>query len=151
MKSDFDPLGFQTTIRGTPWALYQQQATKPETTPAVTLMYIDALSPDPDSILYNMYSSKAPPTWQSASHLSDAEVDRLLDEGRAETDIDKRKAIYEAADARLVAVAPAIFASESSSVFVGRNNFRLPPFEDESKRFSSEQYGLQFRMIEMLK
>lgn len=47
--------------------------------------------------------------------------------------------------------APAIFASEASNVFVGLNTFHLPPFEDNSKRFSAELYGLQFRMIEMTK
>ena len=98
-----------------------------------------------------MYSSKLPPTWESASHLSDAEVDRLLDAGRQENDIAKRQAIYESLEARLDAVAPAIFASEVSGVFVGLNTFKLPPFEDDSKRFSAEEYGLQFRLVEMTK
>jgi ABC-type transport system substrate-binding protein len=83
--------------------------------------------------------------------LNDAEVDKLLDSGRAENDIAKRKVIYENLDARLDAVAPAIFASEVSGVFVGLNTFQLPPFQDDSKRFSAEEYGLQFRMVEMAK
>jgi peptide/nickel transport system substrate-binding protein len=151
MKSDFDPLGFQTTIKGAPWTLYTQQVTKPDSTPSLSEVYIDAPTPDPDSILYNMYSSKSPPTWESASHLDDPEVDQLLEAGRQENDIAKRKATYEKLEARLDAVAPAIFASEVSGVFVGLNTFRLPPFEDDSKRFSAEEYGLQFRMIEMAK
>jgi peptide/nickel transport system substrate-binding protein len=151
LKANFDQLGFQTTIRGTPWTLYTQQVAKPESTPSISEVFIDAPTPDPDSILYNMYSSKSPPTWESASHLSDPEVDRLLDAGRSENDIAKRKAIYEQLDARLGAVAPAIFASEVNGVFVGRNTFRLPPLEDDSKRFSAEEYGLQFRMVEMAK
>ncbi len=84
-----------------------------------------------------MYSSKSPPTWESASHIIDAEADKLLDAGRAETDTAKRKAIYEQVDARSDAVAPAIFGSEVSGVFVGLNTFKLPPFEDNSKRFSA--------------
>ena len=151
MKSNFDPLGFQTTIKGTPWTLYTQQVVKPDSTPSVSEVYIDAPTPDPDSILYNMYSSKSPPTWESASHLSDPEVDKLLDSGRTENDIAKRKTIYENLDARLDAVAPAIFAGEISGVFVGLNTFKLPPLEDDSKRFSAEEYGLQFRMVEMTK
>jgi ABC-type transport system substrate-binding protein len=98
-----------------------------------------------------MYYSKSPPTWESASHLSDPEVDRLLDAERSENDTAKRKAIYEELEARLDAVAPAIFAGEVSGVFVGRNTFKLPPFEDDSKRFSAEEYGLQFRLVEMAK
>jgi peptide/nickel transport system substrate-binding protein len=151
MKADFDQLGFRTTIKGTPWTLYTQQVAKPESTPSISEVFIDAPTPDPDSILYNMYSSKSPPTWESASHLSDPEVDKLLDAGRSENDIAKRKAIYEQLDARLGAVAPAIFASEVNGVFVGRNTFKLPPLEDDSKRFSAEEYGLQFRMVEMAK
>ena len=131
MKADFDPLGFQTTIKGAPWTLYTQQVTKPDSTPSISEVYIDAPTPDPDSILYNMYSSKSPPTWESASHLSDPEVDELLDAGRQENDIAKRKATYEKLEARLDAVAPAIFASEVSGVFVGLNTFHLPPFEDD--------------------
>ena len=151
MKANFDQLGFQTTIKGAPWTLYTQQVSKVDSTPSLSEVYIDAPTPDPDSILYNMYSSKSPPTWESAPHLVDPEADKLLDAGRAETDIAKRKAIYEQLDARLDAVAPAIFASEVSGVFVGLNTFKLPPFEDDSKRFSAEEYGLQFRLVEMLK
>jgi peptide/nickel transport system substrate-binding protein len=151
MKANFDALGFQTKINGTPWTLYTQQVTKVESTPSISEVYIDAPTPDPDSMLYNMYSSKSPPTWESTSHLTDAEVDKLLDQGRAENDIDKRKVIYQNLDARLAAVAPAIFASEVAGVFVGLNTFHLPPFEDDAKRFSAEEYGLQFRMIEMAK
>jgi peptide/nickel transport system substrate-binding protein len=151
MKSDFDQLGFQTTIKGTPWTLYTEEVTKPESTPSISEVYIDAPTPDPDSILYNMYYSKSPPTWESASHLNDPEVDKLLDAGRSENDIAKRRAIYEQLEARLDAVAPAIFAGEVSGVFVGRNTFKLPPFEDDSKRFSAEEYGLQFRLVEMAK
>jgi len=151
MKADFDRLGFQTTIKGTPWTLYTQQVTKPESTPWISEVYIDAPTPDPDSILYNMYYSKSPPTWESASHLNDPEVDRLLVAGRSENDIAKRRAIYQQLEARLDAVAPAIFAGEVSGVFVGRNTFKLPPFEDDSKRFSAEEYGLQFRLVEMVK
>jgi peptide/nickel transport system substrate-binding protein len=151
MKANFDALGFQTKINGTPWTLYTQQVSKPDSTPSISEVYIDAPTPDPDSILYNMYSSKSPPTWESASHLSDAEVDKLLDQGRAENDIAKRKVIYQDLDARLDAVAPAIFASEVSGVFVGLNTFQLPPFQDDTKRFSAEEYGLQFRMVEMAK
>jgi peptide/nickel transport system substrate-binding protein len=149
MKASFDPLGFQTTIKGTPWTLYTQQVSKPDSTPMVSIVYIDAPTPDPDSILYNMYDSKVPATWESASHLSDPEVDKLLDAERAETDTDKRKAIFERLDAQLAADAPAIFASEASNEFIGLNTFHLPPFEDDAKRFSAEEYGLQFRMVEM--
>jgi peptide/nickel transport system substrate-binding protein len=151
MKANFDSLSFETTIKGAPWTLYTQQVTRPESTPSLSEVYIDAPTPDPDSILYNMYSSKSPPTWESASHLSDPEVDQLLDAGRNESDIAKRKAIYEKVEARLDAVAPAIFAGEVSGVFVGLNTFKLPPFEADSKRFSAEEYGLQFRMVEMTK
>ena len=151
MKASFDPLGFQTTIKGTPWTLYTQQVSKAESTPMVSIVYIDAPTPDPDSILYNMYSSKVPATWESASHLADPEVDKLLDEGRAENDMEKRRAIYQKVEAQLDADAPAIFASEASGVFVGLNTFHLPPFEDDSKRFSAEEYGLQFRLVEMAK
>ena len=58
---------------------------------------VAAVTPDPDSLLYSMYSSKVPPTWMSAEHLKDAKVDELLDAGRSEPDPAKRAAIYKAA------------------------------------------------------
>jgi len=51
----------------------------------------------------------------------------LFDAGRQENDVEKRRAIYQKLDARLDAVAPAIFASEVTGVFIGLNTFHLPP------------------------
>ncbi len=111
MKSGFDPLGFETSIKGTPWTLYTQQVTKPEIHAGDLGSSISTRRrPIPNSILYNMYYSKVPPTWESASHLNDAEVDKLLDTGRSETDIAKRKDDLQNLEARLDEVAPAIFA-----------------------------------------
>ncbi len=149
MKADFDPLGFQTTIKGTPWTLYTQIVGKAETTPALSEVLVDAATPDADSLLYNMYSSKVPATWESASHLNDPEVDSLLEAGRTETDIGRRDAIYRHLVARLRDVAPAIFAYEENQVFAGLNTFRLPPLSDDKARFSAEEYGMQFRLVEM--
>ena len=149
MKADFDPLGFKTTIKGMPWTLYTQQVTNPASTPALSEVYIDAATPDPDSLLYNMYSSKVAATWESASHLKDDQVDALLEQGRTESDTAKRQDIYRKLVARLRDVAPAIFAYEENQVFAGLNTFQLPSLSDDNARFAAEEYGLQFRLIEM--
>src|SRR5262249_34524811 len=86
MKANFEAIGFKANVTKVPWALLTEQVSKPETTPHAVEIAVGALTPDPDSLLYNMYSSKVPATWMSAEHLSDAKVDELLDKGRSESD-----------------------------------------------------------------
>jgi peptide/nickel transport system substrate-binding protein len=150
-KANFDALGFQTSLKGTPWTLYTHIVSNVDTTPDVSMIYVESITPDPDSKLYNMYHSKAPLTFWNPSHLNDPEVDKLLDAERTETDTAKRKEIFDKLNSQIVADAPAIFTGEVGYVFVGLDNFHLPPLEDPSKQFSIAQYGLQFRMIEMAK
>jgi peptide/nickel transport system substrate-binding protein len=146
MKANFESLGFKVNVTKVPWALLTEQVTKPETTPHAAEIAVAAVTPDPDSLLYNMYSSKVPGTWMSAEHLSDAKVDELLEAGRSESDPAKRGEIYKQLSARLRELAPSLYLYELTGVFTVRAAITIPAMADASKRYF-DNYNLIFRQI----
>jgi len=144
MQAQFSKLGFPVKVIKTPWALVSEQVTKPETAPHAVEIAVAAVTPDPDSLLYNMYSSKVPPTWMSAEHLKDAKVDELLEAGRTETDQAKRETIYKELNKTLRDLAPAINAYEFTGVYVARDAVAIPKLEDKSKQ-TLDNFNLVFR------
>ncbi|PYE82430.1 ABC transporter substrate-binding protein [Pseudoroseicyclus aestuarii] len=145
MQATFSQLGFQVNVTRTPWALITQQVTDPETAPHAIEIAISARTPDPDSLAYNMFSSTLPPTWISSTYLADEEVDRLLEEGRSETDPEARAAIYDALSDRLRDLAPGIWAYEANPVYALRNGVSLPNLEQDDRRFAISGYGMLFK------
>ncbi|OQP85041.1 twin-arginine translocation pathway signal protein [Rhizobium rhizosphaerae] len=146
MQSSFSKLGFPVKVIKTPWALVSDQVTKPATAPHAVEIAVAAVTPDPDSLLYNMYSSKVPPTWMSAEHLKDDKVDALLEAGRTETDPAKRDVIYKELNKTLRDLAPAINAYEFTGVYTVRSAITVPKLEDKSKQ-TLDNFNLVFRDI----
>ncbi len=144
MQASFQKLGFPVKITRVPWALLTDQVTKPDTAPHLVEIAVSAMTPDADSLLYNMYSSKVPATWMSAEHLKDDKVDTLLDQGRAEADPAKREAIYKALNARLRELAPTIFAYQATDVAATRDAVKVPAMADAKDRYL-DNFNLLFR------
>lgn len=146
MQAAFSQLGFPVKVIKTPWALVSEQVTKPDTAPHAVEIAVSAVTPDPDSLLYNMYSSKVPPTWMSAEHLKDDKVDELLEAGRSETDPAKREDIYKQLNLRLRELAPTIYAYEFEGVFAARDAVKVPDLADPARR-TLDNFNLVFRNI----
>ena len=121
------------------------QVTRPETAPHAIEIAVAAVTPDPDSLLYNMYSSTVPPTWMSSSYLKDEQVDELLEAGRAETDEAKRAEIYRNLNTRVRELAPDIFAYEFIGVYAIRNGVEVPALADASTRYPLASFSLLFK------
>lgn len=149
MQATYTQLGFDVSVVKMPWALVTEEVTKPDTAPHAVEIAVSALTPDPDALLFNMYSSSVPPTWMSAEHLEDAEVDRLLNEGRTETDPDKRAEIYAALNARLTDLAPDVFAYEFTGVYAVRNGVEVPNLTDETTRYSPSGFSMMFKDMQI--
>lgn len=145
MQATFSQLGFPVNVVRTPWALVTEQVTEPSTAPHAVEIAVTALTPDPDSLLYNMYSSTVPPTWMSAEHLVDEEVDRLLEAGRTETDEARRAEIYGELNDRLTELAPAIFAYEFTGTYAIRNGVEVPALEDPALRYPLQGFNMLFK------
>jgi peptide/nickel transport system substrate-binding protein len=80
----------------------------PETFPDMFPVYQTANYGDPDNIAFAAYHSSRNGNWQNAVYKS-AEVDALIERGRAESDEARRVAIYREMQQRVVADAPDIF------------------------------------------
>lgn len=149
MQANFAELGFKSEIVRVPWALFTERVARPETTPHVSQVFVNAVTGDPDTLLYPMYHSSAHGTWQSPENLADAEVDRLLDAGRTAADPAAREAAYAALNARLMELAPTIYGFDRNSVFAASTRVTVPALSDPAKAFGLDGMGFAFRLMEM--
>lgn len=147
MQATFSQLGFPVTVTRKPWVLVSDEVTRPETAPHAVEIAVSAVTPDPDSLLFNMFSSTVPPTWMSASHLKDAEVDALLDRGRAEMDPDKRAAIYAELNQKLTDLAPAIFSYEFTGLYTIRDGIEMTNLETPGKGYGISSFSVLFKDV----
>lgn len=149
MQALYTSLGFDVSITRTPWVLITEQVSNPDTAPHVIEIAIAALTPDPDSLLYNMYSSEVPHTWMSSSYLADDAVDELLNRGRTETDPQKRAEIYAQANALISDLAPGIFGYEFRGVFAVRKGVLFHNYLDPDRAYPLAGFGQLFKDIQI--
>ncbi|MEQ8451824.1 MAG: ABC transporter substrate-binding protein [Nitratireductor sp.] len=149
MQANFAELGIKSEIRKLPWALFTEQVTKPENTPHISQIFANAVTGDPDTLLYPMYHSSAAGTWQSPEYLKDEAVDAALEKGRAETSDEGRQAAYTALNDRLMEIAPSIYAYDRQSIFAASDRVKVPALSDPAKAFGLDGFGFTFRLMEM--
>lgn len=144
MQALYSSMGFDVSITRTPWALVTEQVTDPATAPHVIEIAVSALSPDTDSLLFNMYHSSMPPTWMSASYYVSSELDALLEEGRTETDPAARQEIYARANEILRDEVPDIYGYELLGAFAVREGVTFHNLEDPSLTYPVSGFNLRF-------
>lgn len=149
MQANFSEIGIKSEIKKVPWALFTEQVTKPENTPHISQIFANAVTGDPDTLLYPMYHSSAAGTWQSPEYLDDEKVDAALEKGRTATDPADREAAYSDLNDRLMEIAPTIYAYDRQSVFAASNRVKVPALSDPNKAFGLEGMGFTFRLMEM--
>jgi peptide/nickel transport system substrate-binding protein len=103
LKASLDEIGFDVKLQPEPWNRITELANKPETSPAVTQIFNGLTYPSPDSTFYVQYHSKGAGTWSSLDWIQNPEIDALIDQARAETDVAKQNAIYKELQKKLVA------------------------------------------------
>lgn len=150
MQSNFTQLGIKSEIKKLPWALFAEQVSSPENTPHISQLFVNAVTGDPDTLLYGMYHSSTPGTWQSPEYLNDAKVDEFLDAGRTATDDAGREAAYQSLNARLLEIAPTIYGFDRQSVFAASNRVKVPALTDPAQAFGLDGMGFSFRLMEMV-
>lgn len=150
MQSNFTQLGIKSHITKLPWALFAEQVSKPENTPHISQLFANAVTGDPDTLLYGMYHSSTPGTWQSPEYLNDAQVDEYLETGRSAADDASREAAYATLNKRLMEIAPTIYGFDRQSVFAASNRVKAPALSDPSKAFGLDGMGFSFRLMEMV-
>ena len=149
MQANFAELGIKSEIKKLPWALFADQVSKPENTPNISQLFVNAVTGDPDTLLYGMYHSSAAGTWQSPEYLKDEMVDKLLDEGRTGADDAAREAAYSALNKRLMEIAPTIYGYDRQSVFAASTRVKVPALSDPAMAFGLDGMGFTFRLMEV--
>lgn len=149
MQSNFNELGFNSQIQRVPWAMFTDMVTNAETTPHVSQIFVNAVTGDPDTLLYPMYHSSVAGTWQSPEHLNDPEVDELLERGRTAMSDEDREAAYSALNARLTELAATIYGYDRQSIFAGSNRVNVPALSSPDHAFGVDGMGFSFRLMEM--
>ena len=149
LQSNFGELGVKSEIKKVPWALFAERVSTPEQTPHISQLYVNAVTGDPDTLLYGMYFSASAGTWQSPEYLNDPEVDRLLVVGRTGSSDAEREGAYGALNKKLVGLAPSIYAYDNQSVFVASNRVTAPALTDPAKAFGLDGMGFSFRLMEV--
>lgn len=149
MQSNLLQLGVKSHIMKMPWALFTEAVAKPENTPNISQLFVNAVTGDPDTLLYGMYHSSAAGTWQSPEYLRDALVDKYLEAGRTAITDEEREEAYSKLNARLMELAPTIYAYDRQSVFAASNRVKVPALSDPAKAFGVDGMGFSFRLMEM--
>ncbi len=149
MQANYAELGIKSKITKLPWASFTERVSKPENTPHVSQLFVNAVTGDPDTLLYGMYHSSVPGTWQSPEYLSDAQVDAALEAGRTGADDAAREAAYSQLNARLMEIAPTIYGYDRQSVFVASNRVSAPALSDPAHAFGLDGMGFSFRLMEV--
>ncbi|MEC9243793.1 ABC transporter substrate-binding protein [Nitratireductor rhodophyticola] len=149
MQANFAEIGIKSEIRKIPWALFTEQVTNPETTPHISQIFANAVTGDPDTLLYPMYHSSVRGTWQSPEYLDDEQVDAALDKGRKAAAPEEREAAYSQLNDRLMEIAPTIYAYDRQSVFAASDRVKVPALQDPAKAFGLDGMGFSFRLMEM--
>ncbi len=149
MQSNLSQLGVKSHITKMPWALFTEAVARPENTPNISQLFVNAVTGDPDTLLYGMYRSSNAGTWQSPEYLNDPLVDEYLDAGRTATTDAGRQEAYSKLNARLMELAPTIYAYDRQSVFAASNRVKVPAMSDPSKAFGVDGLGFSFRLMEM--
>ncbi|MCY3876831.1 MAG: ABC transporter substrate-binding protein [Rhodobacteraceae bacterium] len=146
-QANLAEIGIKSTITKVPWALFSSMVNSAENTPHISQLFVNAVTGDPDTLLYGMYHSTSAGTWQSPEHLSDAEVDMLLEEGRTGATDEAREAAYAALNSRLVSIAPSIYGYDRQSIFAASPKVTAPALSDPDHAFGLDGMGFSFRLM----
>ncbi|MGI9502039.1 MAG: ABC transporter substrate-binding protein [Geminicoccaceae bacterium] len=102
MKSTLDTIGLNTILKPEPWNRMTELAGDVETTPAINQVFYGATYPSPDTYFFTQYHSRAAGTWSSMEWVQNSEIDAMIDEARATSDVTKQNEIYKTLQRKLV-------------------------------------------------
>lgn len=102
-------LGITVNMLPMVWPDMVARATTAETAPSAMAVYSGTDYLDPDNFLWQAYHSSQAGFWAAASHYTNPAFDTLLEDARADTNQENRKALYDEAQLMLVNDAVEIF------------------------------------------
>ncbi|WP_448956489.1 ABC transporter substrate-binding protein [Labrys neptuniae] len=109
MQSTLEQIGFKVQTQSDPWNRVTDLATKIETSPNMSEIFFEATYPNPDSMFFTQYHSKAGGTWASLEWLREPEIDALIEKARSTNDKAEQVSIYRDLQHKLVELQPDAF------------------------------------------
>lgn len=125
LAEDLNKVGFQVGVEALENSVFQQQI-RNGNAPMWISTWVGFK--DPDHLRFAFASNMTPPNGGNRGFFGDAEVDVLLEQGRLEHDIEKRKKIYDSAQQRLATLVPYVYLWHGQNTAVVANDvngFRL--------------------------
>lgn len=116
MQAQLKKIGIDMEIEPLETKVYVDRWLKADFDAAVAL---NGGNPDPDIMFYRYWHSTG--NLNKVAAYSDPEIDKLLDQGRAITDPDKRKAIYNDIQKKLTEAAPWVWLYTSNDYRIGQS------------------------------
>ncbi|WP_241748977.1 ABC transporter substrate-binding protein [Teichococcus aerophilus] len=114
-------LNIELDIKPMIWPDMVSAARSPETTPDIFMVYQTANYGDPDNLAFAGYHSSRNGGWQNPTY-ANPEVDSLLTQARAESDAEKRRALYVRFQRVLMEDSPDIFGVLEKRKLAMRSN-----------------------------
>jgi peptide/nickel transport system substrate-binding protein len=108
-QSNVAPLGIKVDITNHAWADILAQTSKPNTTKNMYAIQLSPAYPDPDGVLPQAWDTSSHGSWSGAQWYTNADVDKLIAEGRSTLDESQRTAIYTQVQQDIIDDSPAIF------------------------------------------
>jgi peptide/nickel transport system substrate-binding protein len=102
LQAQLARIGVNLKIQAEEWSVYLPNFTSKR---YVTTIIGSSGQNDPDDYLYNIFHSKSPANYLN---FSDAQVDKLLDQGRATSKQETRKDIYDEVQERILQLVPMV-------------------------------------------
>ncbi len=149
MQQNLGEIGIKVNVTKLPWATLTERFGKADATPNTYPLFTGLSYPDPDGLLYVMYSSKSAGTFWSSSWVKDAEIDKMLDDARTTSVIAKRMDLYKKVQERLVDMQSDIYAYDNLAVFAKQDNVKIPSLENENLTVSTIGANWLFRLIDV--
>jgi peptide/nickel transport system substrate-binding protein len=113
-------LDIRVNIVGQPWTTMVSRGSKPDTSPNMMSIYVTPVGTDPDTVAYQ-YHRASWGLYYGTAHYENAEVTRMIDEARGETDTARRMALYAEIQRRIVADQPEIFGMVANRIWARRD------------------------------
>jgi peptide/nickel transport system substrate-binding protein len=127
IKSDLEAVGFTVTLDKLDASAYPAKVGAGET--QLNMTQRSLWVPDPDNKVRLLHSSQGSAQGETGVAKSDmaAKYDELLDDGRSETDPEKRKAIYKEIQDLILEDLPYVMLAYYEKPFVVAGNVNVPP------------------------
>ena len=108
LLNSLQPLNIRLNIVAQPWPTMVQRGSRPDTAPDMVSVYVTPVSMDPD-VIASKYHPRAHGQFWGMHHLTNAELAAMIDAARAETNQERRLAIYGDIQKKVVDLQPEVF------------------------------------------